>query len=299
MMVRMIKLFCLTALLSIVACGVSEKALTSAEKKVDELKAAGVPDSTLSTVKVYLYQAKDAQQRGNTGVAKTAAKNMKRELAAVEATYKENLTRLMPVIDSLRSVIRASRTGLTGMQLKKMDSMMVAVDSFANMKWYLQAYTKAQEIATAIPQFNKDEERAKEVAREVVGKWVCTNVTKSKEVKGVHAIEKKIFTFIPDGQVTLVENKKGQSGPFLKEDWEFRSWGKWGCHGDTIHLFINRFASIRQNFERLYVEKEGNRITKKTWKKEPAETYDSLITDGSQDRYITFDDLKGDFVRSR
>ena len=126
MMVRLIKFLCLTALLGIVSCGVSEKTLTAAEKKIDELKAAGVPDSTLSTVKVHLYQVKDAQQRGNTGVAKEAARNMKRELAAVEATYKENLTRLMPVIDSLKSVIRATRSGLTGLQLKKLDSMMVA-----------------------------------------------------------------------------------------------------------------------------------------------------------------------------
>ena len=299
MTVRLIKLFGLTALISIMACGVSEKTLSNAEKKIEDLKAAGVPDSTLSSVKVYLYQAKDAQQRGNTGVAKTAATNMKKELAAVEADFKENINRLQPVIDSLRSVIRSARSGLTGMQLKKIDSMMVPVDSFANMKWYLQAYTKAQEIAAAIPQFNKDEERAKELGNLVPGEWVCTNITKSKEVKGVHAVEKKIFTFNRDGKVTLVEKKKGQSGPFLKEDWEFRSWGTWGCHGDTIHLFINRFASIRQNFERLYVEKEGNRITKKHWKKEPAETYDSLITDGSQDRYITYDDLKGDFVKSR
>ncbi len=299
MMVQLIKFLCLTALLGIVSCGVSEKTLANAEKKIEELKAAGVPDSTLSTVKVHLYQAKDAQQRGNMGVAKNATKDMKRELAAVEANYKENLTRLMPVIDSLKSVIRATRSGLTGLQLKKMDSMMVAVDSFANMKWYLQAYNKAQEIAAVIPQFDKDEARSKELRDVVPGKWICTNVTKSKEVRGVHAVEKKIFTFNPDGKVTLVENKKGQSGPFLREDWEFRSWGDWDLHGDTIHLFINRFASVKQNFERLYVEKEGNKITKKHWKKEPAETYDSLITDGSQDRYITYDDLKGDFVKSR
>lgn len=297
MMVRLIKFFCLTALLTIVACGVSDKTLSNAEKKIEELKAAGVPDSTLSTVKVFLYQSKDAKQRGNMGVAKTSVQNMKRELAAVEATYKEEITRLMPVIDSLRSVIRATRSVLSGLQLKKMDSMMVAVDSFAAMKWYLQAYNKAQEIATAIPQFNKDEELSQEIRAKIPGKWVCTNVTKSKEVKGVHAVEKKIFTFNKDGKVTLIENKKGQSGPFLRENWEFRSWGSWDCHGDTIHLFIDRFAAVRQDFERLYVEKEGDKITKKTWKKEPAETYDSLITDGSQDRYITYQDLKDDFTR--
>ncbi len=296
MKVRLMKLLGLTALLGVIGCGVSERALTTAEKQIEQLKTAGVPDSTLSTVKVHLYQAKDARTRGNTGLAKKAVKSMNRELAAVEATFKENVNRLMPVIDSLRSVIRAARSGLTGLQLKKIDSMMVPVDSFVTMKWYLQAYTKAQEIAVNIPQFNKDEERSKELRSVLPGSWVCTNITKSKEVKGVHAVEKKIFTFGKDGKVTLLEKKNGQSGPFLKEDWEFRSWGDYDLHGDTIHLFIKRFASIRQDFERLYVEKVGSKV-KKTWKKEPAETYDSLITDGSQDRYITWEDLKGDFER--
>ena len=221
---------------------------------------------------------------------------MKRELASVEANFKETVNRLMPVIDSLRSVIRATRSGLTGLQLKKIDSMMVPVDSLLAMKWYLAAHTKAQEIGSLIPQFNKDEERVKELRSILPGEWVCTNITKSKEEKGVNAVEKKVFTFNRDGSVLLEENKKGQSGPFLKEDWEFKSWGKYDMNGDTIHLFIDRFASLRQNFERLYLEDGGK---KKVWKKEPQPTYDSTITDGSQDRYITYEDLKGDFVQTR
>lgn len=296
MTVRLIKLFSLTALLTIVACGVSEKTLISAEKKVEELKAAGVPDSTLSSVKVYLYQAKDAREKGNRGVANTAAAAMKKELAAVDAQYKQDLARLGPVVDSLKSVIRAAKSSLAGLQAKKIDSMMVAVDSFYNKKWYLQAHTKAMEIANFLPELNKCEERAAELRKLVPGQWVCTNVTKSKEVKGVYAVEKKIFTFGRDGKVTLVENKKGQSGPFLKENWEFRSWGTYDMLGDTIHLFINRFAAVRQDFTRLYVENVGGR-KKKVWKKEPQPTYDSAITDGSQDRFVTYADLKSDFVR--
>lgn len=294
MKIGLIKLLGLTALLGIVSCGVSEKTLTDAEKKLTDMKAMGVPDSTLSTVKVYLYQAKDAQSRGNTGIAKQAASNLKKELSAVETRYKEDINRLMPVIDSLRSVIKATRSGLSGLQLKNLDSMMVVVDSFTNMKWYLQAHTKAMEIGAAIPQFNKDEAVSKELRTAIPGEWVCTNFTKSKEVKGVNAVEKKIFTFMRDGKVALVENKKGQSGPFLKEDWEFRSWGNWDLHGDTIHLFIKRFASVRQNFSKIYVENG-----KKVWKSEPQPTYDSTITDGSQDRYVVYQDLKDDFERKK
>jgi hypothetical protein len=203
------------------------------------------------------------------------------------------------MIDSLRSVIRATKGNLTGMQLKKVDSMMIAVDSFANKKWYLQAYTKAQEIGSRIPEFTKNEAKAKELREIIPGEWVCTNETKDKENKAIHAIEKKIFTFNKDGSTALLETKKGQSGPFLKEDWEFRSWGTYDLNGDTVHLFIKRFASVRQNFERLYVTKLDNNKMKKEWRKEPQPTYDSTISDGSQDRYIAFEDLKGDFVQTK
>ncbi len=296
MKVRLFKLAGVTVALSIIACGVNERTFKSAEKKIADLKNQGVMDSSLSTTKVLLYQAKDAQQRGNIGLAKKTTKQMKREIAAVEATFRETVNRLMPKIDSLRSVIRATRSGLSGLQLKKLDSMMVSVDSLLNKKWYLAAYTKIKEIGDMIPQFNKDEERARELGNIIPGEWVCTNVTKSKDVKGVYAVEKKIFTFNRDNTVLLVENKKGQSGPFLKEDWEYKSWGKYDLHGDTIHLFINRFAAVRQNFERLYFEDGGK---KKVWKKEINPTYDSLITDGSQDRYVIYTDLKEDFVQTK
>jgi hypothetical protein len=38
---------------------------------------------------------------------------------------------------------------------------------------------------------------------------------------------------------------------------------------------------------------------KEVWKDEPGPTYDSAITDGSQDRYVTYDDLKMDFKKVR
>jgi hypothetical protein len=56
-------------------------------------------------------------------------------------------------------------------------------------------------------------------------------------------------------------------------------------------MFINRFVCAKQNFDNMST-KDG----KKTWtlKKEP--TYDSAITDGSQDRWIPYTDLQKDFV---
>ncbi|HON09494.1 MAG TPA: hypothetical protein PLE24_01400 [Chitinispirillaceae bacterium] len=293
---RAIRIISLTAITAIMSCGVSQNSLDQASKRIDELKTMGVPDSALSRAKVFLYQAKDAKQRGNSGIAKVAADSLRIHLAKAESMYKDNVNNLLPVIDSMRSVIKMHKANFSGITLKKLDSLMVPVDSLINIKWYLQAHHLLKEIVARLPQFKFDDDRAKELRPRIPGEWTCINETKSKENKAIHAIEKKVFTFRKDGTALLVENKKGQSGPFLKEDWEFRSWGKYDLIGDTIVLLIDRFAAVKQNFERLYVEEENGK-KKTVWKKEPQPTYDSLITDGSQDRFITFTDLMEDFKK--
>lgn len=291
---RVLEFISLTAIVSIVACGVSDKFLQQAETRINNLKSMGMPDSALSSIKVFLYQAKDSKQRGHTGAAREAADSLKINLTRAESEYKEIVSQKQSSLNSLRSTINQARNDLNGLALKKVDSLMVPVDSFANMKWYLQAYNLAKDISDRIPEFKENMEKANSLKGKIPGKWVCTQVTKSKENKAIHAVEKKIFTFNRDGSAKLIENKKGQSGPYLKEDWEFISEGKYDLFGDTICLFIDRFASVRQNFKRMYVE-DG----KKLWKNEPQPTYDSTITDGSQDRFITFDDLKEDFKQIR
>jgi hypothetical protein len=123
---------------------------------------------------------------------------------------------------------------------------------------------------------------------EIPGKWVCRQVTDSKIHKQVHAVQTKTFYFYPDGRAKFVNEKKGQSSKNLKEDWKFISTGTYDCMCDTIKLFVNQFNIARQNFwER---KKDG-------WKKDEKETYDSTITDGSQDRWLEYKDLKLDFKR--
>ncbi|MDO5576416.1 MAG: hypothetical protein Q4F84_05000 [Fibrobacter sp.] len=292
---RIAEFVSLTAIISLVACGgVSDKFLEQAETRIDNLKSMGVPDSALSSVKVNLYQAKDSKQRGHTNVTKKAGSALKKELAALEADYKVIVAQKQSSLDSLRSIINQARSELSPIAVKKIDSVMVKVDSLANLKWYLEACNVAKGIADRVPDFKKDMSRADELRGKVPGKWICTNLTKSTENKAINAVEKKIFTFNRDGSVLLIENKKGQSGPYLKEDWEFVSKGTYDIFGDTIYLFISRFASVRQNFHKIYVENG-----KKVWKNEPQPTYDSAITDGSQDRSITYDVLMDDFVKSK
>jgi hypothetical protein len=280
----------------IASCSVSDRALANAEKRINALKAKGVPDSALSPCLVYLYQAREMKNLHNAAESRAGAKMLRVELAKAEALYRDQIANLKPTVDANLSTINAARGKYSGLELKKLDSLIAIVDSFVRIDWLLQANTKAEQIIKRLPQFDFDSDRAKEVRPRLPGEWVCANKTTSKENKAINAVEKKVFIFEKDGTAKLIENKKGQSGPYLREDWEFNSWGKWDVSGDTVLLFINRFAAIRQNFQRMYLHDGGKR---KEWKNEPQPTYDSTITDHSQDRFITFSDLSSDFEQTR
>lgn len=288
-------LISLTAIVVLAGCsGVSKETLDQAQKRIDNLKTQGIPDSMLSMAKVYLAQAIISKDKGKAPDAKKAVVELEKQLSEVEKYYKDNVSNLLPSIESLKSQIKSAREEFSALQAKRIDSMLNVVDSFVNIKYYLQANNTAKEIINAIPQFREDQKKANDIIKKIPGEWVCTNHIKGTENKAINAIEKKIFSFDRKGGVKLIENKKGQSGPFLKEDYEYRSVGTWDVLGDTIYLFVNRFTAVRQNFERMH--KEGKKLI---WKKESHAPYDSTITDGSQDRNIIFADLLSDFVQTR
>jgi hypothetical protein len=294
---RLLVCVVLTFLMGLVACGPSDNTLNNADKRIKALKSKGVPDSSLSPAIVCLYQARETKKKSDWGPCREAAKQLRVELAKAEAIYRDNISNLKPSIDSLRAILMAARKNYSNMELKKFDSSMAVVDSLVRVDWLLQANTKAQQLVAMIPAFNFDSDRSKELRERVPGEWVCTNVTKSTENKNINAVEKKIFTFNKNGTGTLVENGKGQTGAYLRIDYEFISTGTWDINGDSIHLFCTRFQQVKQNAERLFLTPDGKPIE---WRKEKSQPpYDSAITDHSQDRCVTFTDLKEDFEQTK
>jgi hypothetical protein len=213
-------------------------------------------------------------------------------IAQAESFYSDNLTRLGPIVDSLVAEIEKQSAEFTGLQKRKVDSTLAIVDSFVKMEWLLQADKNSRDIIAMIPQLEFDQQRSQELSKRVPGTWVCTNKIKHQYDKSVNAVEKKVFSFSPDGSVKLVETETGKRAPTLKVNYRFESSGTYDFAGDTIHLFIDQFARKQERSEVLHME-DG----KKWWEPKNETPYDSTISDGSQDRYITFGDLKSDFVK--
>jgi hypothetical protein len=276
-------------------CSVSQKAIDDAQKRIDLLKAKGVPDSSLSDAIKYCYGASYAKQKDEKTTARKSLDSARMLIAQAEALYSENLSKMKPVTDSLIGVLTNAKTKFTGLQAKKIDSAMAVISNFMAKNWIYQVEDNAKKAVNMIPQLTFNEDRAKEVKARLPGEWVCTNVTKSDADKTVNAVEKKVFSFFKDGKAKLVETKKGKSSKNLKEDWEFNSNGTYDCLGDTVFIFVNRFASVRQNFESM----KESADKKETWEKKSEPTYDSAITDHSQDRWIPFEEMKQDFKQEK
>ena len=270
-------------------CGVSQKQIDDAELRIKTLSEKGLPDSVLSDARIYLQQAKDGMMRHNDQFA-----NIGRDsiifIKKAEAIYAAESERQKTEVTALLSGLKSQAGSLSGLHKIAADSAIAVADSFVQIGWLFQAEGKAKEAQIVLDTLKQMQVRADELAPQVPGTWKCTNTYTSKEFKDVNAIENKIFTFSPDGKAMMVETKKGISAASLKEDWAFNSWGTWALRGDTILLSVSRFKIVKQDFWKRPAPGTP-------WKAEPGPTYDSTITDHSQDRFIVWSDLTLDFKK--
>ena len=151
----------------------------------------------------------------------------------------------------------------------------------------MQALLNAEQLDSLMPQLLKDEEAAKKADAQIRG--MTWSMVKKLTEDGANAVQKNRIFFKKDGSYEMSEEMKGATKPTLKEDWLFMTWGTYAMKGDTILLSTKRENRVRQ----IYVHMDGGKEAKKIEDK----PYDSVITNGSKDRYFTFDYLKENFKK--
>ncbi len=258
--------------------GVSQEKLDVAKAQIAELESKGVPDSLLSKPKVFLYQTTTALKTSNSGLARRGYDSLTITLDYAQSWYEATMKQLKPRVASLRAKIEEGTEGLTGLQRAFADSMIGLVDSFTAKNWMLQAEQKASALEQTLPLLQEDEKKAQRIRKRLPGRWRGRRVIKEP---GKNAVEKRELVFKTDGSIQVTEEMRGQTSEYLKEDWKFISWGTYDIKGDTIKLFIEREKCPRQTF---WNYRDG-----KGWVKEDQPTYDSTITNGSKDRFMTYD----------
>jgi hypothetical protein len=291
------KLLSRNVLLSI-ACGagclvatgcVSQKTIDTYEVKLKALEAKGVPDSILSSVRVYLSQAKSGRQSGNSMITGASIDSVKRYITSAELWYDNSLRTAKPHVDSLLAYFAGKKKGLSGMQLKQADSLLTIIDSYVKSTWYLQAMECADQLDSLLPTLLSDETSAGKAGAKIIGSWSMTHALKDD---GANAMEKKKVTFKKDGTFSMNEEMKGLTKPTLKEDWQFLTQGTYAIKGDTILLSVNHEKRVREIYWN-FIEKKGS----KTWVKSEKKPSDSAITNGSKDRFFTFSYLQDNFKK--
>lgn len=268
-------------------CG-KKMSINDAEARLKILQEKGIADSLIDDVKVYLFQAKTAKSMGQTSKKRKYMDSLYIFLENAEASLSSDAEKFRPIVESLRKSIDERKTQLTGMQLADAENLDAVLDSFAEKGWLVQAKDKAVDLDTIMTRLIKDEEHMNKIRPKLIGRWVSSMVPK----EGFKAIETRKFTFKKDGKYQADEQMKGQTSEFTKEDWKFLSWGDYELKGDTIFLYVKREKCVKQLYHN-YKEIKG----KMRWEPFEAPTYDSTITDGSKDRYFTFDYVKQYFDR--
>jgi hypothetical protein len=273
--------------IAVMGCGVGQKAIEAYETRLKTLEARAVPDSILSSVRVHLSQIISGKKAGLGTVVRTSSDSVQHYLAAAEKWYEASVKTAKPRVDSLVKTFTAAKAALSGMQQREADSQLAIIDSFTKQNWYMQAQARADLLDTLMPQLLKDEQAAKKVDAQIRG--TTWSMSKKLSGSGANAVQKNRVSFRKDGSYEMSEEMKGQTKPMLKEDWLFLTWGTYALKGDTILLSTQREKRVRQN----YVHLAGGREVKKIQDK----PYDSTITNGSKDRFFTFDYLKENFKK--
>ncbi len=272
-------------------CGVTTKKLDDAEKRINALTAQGMPDSMLTDARILLVQIKTSKKFGGGASPQRLYDSVMAILAKVEMTNASSASSLKPVADSLRKTFDARKHGLTGAQLKEADSLINDVDAVMKQNRWAEAKEKCVMIDTMLNGLNKDEKIMSEVKAKLPGTWIGILKTKDTDVKA-DFIEKKQFTFSANGKVDIIEERSGQTNEVLKEDWKFQSGGTYTLKGDTILIAINKEKCLKQAYMNL-MEKKG----KTQWVKTEKPAYDSTITSGKKDRFVTFGFIKDNFKK--
>jgi hypothetical protein len=280
---------CGMALLFATGCGVSEKKLKDAEQRMESLQHGGVPDSLLTEARVLIVQARTAKQLGNGIGARTDFDSAITILAKAESGYGATTAQVKPFVGSLRKTLGDKKLNFSGAILRQADSLLALVDSLVKANKWPEAKIKVLDVDTAFTSLVKSNAIARELRSRLIGTWIGTQAIKDD---GAKAIEKKSFAFGSDGKVAIVEERSGITNPTLKEDWKFESWGSWDLVGDTILLFVNREKCDKQIY--LNLKQSG---TKKEWVKTEKPPYDSTITGGKKDRFVTFDVIKSGYKK--
>ncbi|NLD93473.1 MAG: hypothetical protein GX639_12485 [Fibrobacter sp.] len=271
--------------------GMNQKKLADVENRIKTLTAKGVPDSVIVDTKLYIVNYTTAKKLYKSNDAAKYADSIMIGIELAEKWYSDFIAaNKANILNSITS-FNAEKTKLTGMQLRAADSIGTIIDSLVKRDLIVDAQDKVKEALAILPSILKDQQKASKIKPLLTGTWKDVHKVADPETSQNYT-ETSVYTFKGDGSFEGSESRKGQSTPFMKEDWEFLSTGTFDLKGDTICLFVTREKCTRQKFTHL--DSKTNKWIEKT-----GALYDSTITNHGKDKYIPYEYFKANFKKSK
>jgi hypothetical protein len=257
-------------------CGVSDKKIDLAKKRIDAIAATGIGDSLLTTARVYVAQAETMKKIGNGIGAKANYDSAIICIQKAEGMNAEGKAQIKPWLDSLKTSMEQRKAVLTGISLRYADSLLGLVTTAMTSNSLLDAKKYAQELDALIPSMIADKKRGEELKPKIVGTWTGTNKV---EGEGASGSEKHQYVFANDGKAVVTDERQSQTNPRFKEDWKFISSGTYEVKGDTVFIDVLREQCVKQTYWDL---KDGK------WVKTEKPTYDSTVASGKKIQFMDY-----------
>lgn len=281
----------LSVIILVLGCGKGMKGeIQDLKTAIDSLKQSGAPDTLLTSVEVLWFKAESEQKRGKGKEARKALDEANVVLKKIEEKFATAASASQEIIDATSSKIKDQAKTLTGERAKIVDSIMVEVQRMVSEKKVLQANTLISELGAKMPELIKNEETAKKIAPKLAGRWKRVYIDKDKDI-GSNMTETTVYTFTRNGKFTLDETKKGKYNDYVMMDYKYYSTGDYTLNGDTVKLWTKTIKGFNKNKRAMNKEKTEWKIM------QDPPSFDSLVTDGSQDRFTTYSELKQHYKR--
>jgi hypothetical protein len=271
-------------------CGKNlDTVLVEIGQQVDSLKAAGAPDTLLTEIKVLHYKAKNNVQRGNGREAQKQVAQMQEFIGKIKSQFAVTATSSKKSIDSLAAQFRTEAAAMTGDRVKVINRVLHEADSLLKANLMLKANSLLKEFAVSVPQLQENEKQAQLIAPKVIGAWRRLTEEKDKKI-GSDYKKTEEYEIARDNKFVITETMKGNQDETVYYDYQFISYGDYSLNGDTINMWVKRMKGYNKN--KILVNEKTDE-----WKSVGQPGFDSLVTDGSQDRFATYGELKQHFKK--
>ncbi len=271
-------------------CGTSTKNdIRDVSRTIDSLKNIGVPDTILTDFELARFSANNEFEKGSKSKASQIIVKAKKDLEKVKAEFSQTFVRIEEKLNQKLDTLKRANIDFTGIRHDIIGKSIATADSLVAVSQILKANSIVDELIKKLPKLIEDEKRAKRISKIVQGDWIRKTKEKNKE-DGSNFNETEEYIIKRNGKIIVKEFKKGYHNKQVYMDYKYTSYGTYKLNGDTVKIFINRIKGYNKN--KLLVNE-----AKKEWKKVNEPPFDSLVTNGSEDRFQTYRELSEHFKK--